>query len=119
MTYKSIITLTVTPHIKIEHCADLYVDDTKEALILLLELLLIEDLDSNDASVGDLSIGIQIRKGEYIYILLSLSSLSDIQVEAFIPIRVQGFLHNSGCMRLFTIDSNHSYKGRRVTYTAI
>ena len=37
---------TVTPHLKVYHISNANVDDTKKALILLLELLLIEDLYS-------------------------------------------------------------------------
>lgn len=43
--------ITFSTNIKIEHAANADIDDSKKALVLLLELLLIEDLDGEDTLV--------------------------------------------------------------------
>lgn len=44
---------TITAGIEVDDIADSYVDDAEKALILLLELLLVEDLHREDAVFGD------------------------------------------------------------------
>lgn len=44
---------TITTHLQIDHIADPYIDDAKEPLILLLELLLVENLNRKNTIFVD------------------------------------------------------------------
>lgn len=46
--WKTIIRLTITASIKVNNAANLDIDNAEEALILLLELLLVKDLNRED-----------------------------------------------------------------------
>lgn len=69
--------------IEIDGLSDRNVDYSQETLILLLELLLIEDLDSEDTPVFD------------------------VNIERLVPIRVQCFLDCSGRVCLLAIDGDN------------
>jgi hypothetical protein len=45
---------TVAARVQVDHRADADVDDAEEALVLLLELLLVKDLDGENALLVDL-----------------------------------------------------------------
>jgi hypothetical protein len=77
----------VCAHVQVNDIADTDVDDTEEALVLLLELLLVEDLNCQNAV------------------------FCHSHVKHFIPIRVQGFSDDGGCPRLFPGDGRN---GERV-----
>ena len=44
-TSRRMLRLTITARVEVNHVADANIDDSKEALILLLEFLLIKDLN--------------------------------------------------------------------------
>lgn len=48
--------LTLAAQLQIDHICDTDVNDAQEALVPLLELLLVEDLHRNDRGVGDGSV---------------------------------------------------------------
>ena len=48
---------TMTTQVEVDNIADTNIDDTKEALVPLLELPLVKDLDCNHRGVLDLTSG--------------------------------------------------------------
>lgn len=59
VTHKSgIVKLTITTHLQIDDTADPHIDDAEKPLILLLELLLVENLDREDAVLTDSPVAI-------------------------------------------------------------
>lgn len=82
------------------------IDHTKETLILLLELLLIENLHRKHAIFGNSPAQLQ-----------SVCSIScrnwclgckDAQIEAFVPVWIQGLLDHSRCLSLLSVHRDNS-----------
>lgn len=73
----------LTANVHINMLANFNVDDAEESLVLLFELLLVEDLNRNQAVIGD----------------------SDL--ECLVPVRVKGLFDNRRRMCLLTIDSQN------------
>lgn len=59
------VLLTLAAQLEIDHICDTDIDDAQEALIPLLELLLIKDLHCNDRRVGDSAAGGRGKRGRY------------------------------------------------------
>lgn len=97
---------TITTHGKINDISDPNIDDTKEALVLLFELLLIEDLDRQNAILVDSPIST-------IEPLITSPRSSDqvghhhVQVEGLIPVRIQSLLNHRSRMGLFAPYRSH------------
>lgn len=85
---------TITTHLKIDHISDADIDDPEETLILLLELLLVEYLNRENAVLIDspapnppLTPLFFHRSSSNQYV-----GHNDVQIERLIPIWVQGLL---------------------------
>lgn len=94
--------LTVGIRAKLLHdIADANVDNTKETLILLLELFLVKDLNSENAALicAAIFLSAHTRQTRMFPIL---------QVEAFVPVRVQRSLANTCGLGLLAIDGGNS-----------
>ena len=94
------VALTITAGIEVDDIADSNVDNSKEALISLLEFLLIEDLHREHTLFRD-SPRIRI---EY-YVTLVFDSYH-LQIEAFVPVRVQGLLYDGRGVGLLASDGD-------------
>lgn len=76
---------TISSHIQINDIADADVDHTKEALVLLFELLLIKDLDGENAVFSDSPSPIVSDKE-----CTGSRRDCDEHIKDLIPIRIQG-----------------------------
>ena len=90
---------TISTDIKIYDIADPNVDDTEEALVLFLELFLIENLNGENA--------VLCRFPGSMLGLLATHQLQDIHVKDFIPIRIKGLLDHRCCSRLLATNSRN------------
>lgn len=96
---------TITANVQINDISNPDIDNPQEALIFLLELLLVEYLDSQYA----------IFCGPPKVVLTSLLLYDDVRrshVEYLIPIRIQGLFDDMSCASLFSTDCSNS-KGVR------
>jgi len=75
--------LVISIGAKLNRIAYSNIDNTEKTLVLLLELFLVEDLDSQNAVLGH------------------------PEVEALVPVRVKSPLGDLRGLRLFAIDRNH------------
>jgi hypothetical protein len=93
---------TVTARVQVDYrpYADVY--DAEEALVLLLELLLVKDLYREDALFVDLPDG-----GVSIARAWRRLSRHDVHVEALVPVGVQRLLDDARGARLLAIDRGH------------
>ena len=93
------IWLTISTHVKVNDIANSYVDYTEEALILLLELLLVEDLNCQHTVLicapGDSSAQACHHKP------------NNIHVKRFVPVWIQGLLDDLGGLGLFPTDGRN------------
>ena len=94
--------VTITAGIEVDDIADSNVDNTKEALISLLEFLLIEDLHREHTIFCDSP---RIRF-EYDFTLVF--DRYHLQIEAFVPVRVQGLLYGGRGVGLLASDGDDS-----------
>lgn len=89
--------LTVTPRIQIHNIANPYIYNSKKALILFLELLLVKYLDCENAIFGDSPSDVSIEPHH---------SRCDfvLHVEALVPVWVQSLLDHTRRPGLLSID---------------
>jgi hypothetical protein len=102
---------TVAPRVEVYDRAYADVDDAEEALVLLLELLLVKDLNGEDTLLVDApssgsAVVVHVRAGH------------DVHVEALVPVGVQRLLNDARGARLLAIDRGHG-EGIREAYTAV
>ena len=90
------MSLTITTGIKVDYTANAYIDNAQEALVLLLEFLLVEDLHCEDALFGDFPDLISVLVWKYD------RQQVHIHVKALIPVGIQSLLDDSGRARLLT-----------------
>lgn len=93
--------LTISAGIQVNHTSNAYVDHAQKALILLLELLLIEDLYRKYALVIDSPVCIVSLR------LLSPATLISVHVKTLVPIRIQRLLDDASRARLLAADGSH------------
>jgi hypothetical protein len=91
---------TVTAGVQVDDRAYADIDNSEEALVLLLELLLVEDLHREDALFVDLPALLSAWSGVY-------SVEYDVHVEALVPVGVQRLLDDARGARLLAIDRGH------------
>ena len=124
---------TVAPRIEVDDRSYADIDDAEEALVLLLELLLVKDLDCEHALFVDPpALYISIYPGLYCTALhcsvLCCAALyytalhgtgawADVHVETLVPVGVQRLLDDARGARLLAIDRSHG-KGIRETCSA-
>ena len=95
--------------LKVNHIRDTDVDHTQEALVPFLELALVEDLDCNHGGVLDSTR--KRQKGELRTLQIDgdrKSKTRNSHIKTFVPVGVEGLLHDAGRMSLLGIDSNDS-----------
>ncbi|KAI3481094.1 hypothetical protein L1887_56668 [Cichorium endivia] len=80
--FELLVEQTLSAKFEVENVGDADVDHAQEALIALLELLLVEDLDSDDGGVGD---------GD---------------IEAVVPVRVERLFDDGRGMGLLSVDGD-------------
>ena len=98
---------TIAANIELYDRGDFHVDHPQEALVFLLEFLLVKDLNREDIFFFDLPARnlATIHQQRY--------KPSDAQVEAFIPVWVQGLLYYSCSLRLLPIDRRNRERIRK------
>lgn len=89
---------TMATELKVDHIADFDVDDTEEALVALLELALVEDLDRNDRVLLDSTKTMLDKR--------NAGKRPDGHVEGLVPVRVEGLLHDARGVGLFCVDGD-------------
>jgi hypothetical protein len=92
---------TISAELEVEDVAHAAVDDAKEALILFLELSLIEYLYCDDTRFFYGSCPVSVMG----------VSWGGLHIERLVPVGVEGFADDLGRLGLFTIDGQH---GKRV-----
>ena len=90
---------TVSSRIQVNDAANAHIDNAQKALILLLELLLVEDLDCENALLGDFPVLPSVQP------ICHTSSPSHPHVKALVPIRVERLLDHARGSRLLAADS--------------
>lgn len=88
--FELLVEQTLASELEVEDVSDADVDDTEEALVALLELLLVKDLDGDDGRIGD------------------------VDVEAVVPVGVQGLFDDRGGVGLLSVDGDD---GERIRET--
>lgn len=95
--------------LQVDNVGNPYIDHTQEALVALLELALIEDLDSNNGRVLDISDAkdemMQQEKGRCLH------------VKALVPVRVQRLLEDTGgvcLLRIYCYDSKRIWEAENL-----
>lgn len=90
--------ITITTGIKVDDIANSNINNSKEALISFFELLLVKDLHRKHTLFCDLP-----RKFVLVYFTLVFHHYH-LQIEAFIPVRVQSLLYDARGVGLLAID---------------
>ena len=104
---------TVAPRIEVDDRPYADIDDAEEALVLLLELLLVKDLDCEHALFVDPpALYISIYPGLYCTALYDTAlhgtgAWADVHVETLVPVGVQRLLDDARGARLLAIDRGH------------
>lgn len=93
---------TITAGVKINNAANSNIDDTQEALVLFLELLLVEDLDREDALLGHPSVCPLARHNH------DGQRGDAVQVEALVPVWVQCLFDHTRRLGLLAADGSNS-----------
>lgn len=89
--------LTITAGIEIDDIADSDIDNAEKALVLLLELLLVEDLDGEDAVFCDSPVGAVSTSS-------AISERHYVHIKALIPVRVERLLYYARSPSLLAVD---------------
>lgn len=90
---------TIAAGVQVNDAPDAHVDDAQEALVLLLELLLVKDLNCEYAVFGD-------APGEWLAVGVGGQG-GDVHVEALVPVGVQRLLDHARGARLFAADGGN------------
>ena len=93
--------------LQINHIADFDVHHSEEALVPLLEFALVEDLDCNHGGVLDSTR--KGQKGELRTLQIDSdrkSKTRNSHIKTFVPVGVEGLLHDTSGVRLLGIDGD-------------
>lgn len=96
------MTHTITAGVEINHAANAHIDNAQEALILLLELLLVEDLDRKNALLGHTPVCPSAR-----FHTATESGEGVLHIKALVPVRIQRLFDHARGLRLFPADGSN------------
>lgn len=105
----SIFTLrTIAPSIQVDDAPNAHIDDAQKALVLLLELLLVKDLNGQHAVLGNPPGEVLAgSRGDARVRRARAREREHVHVEALVPVGVQRLLDHARGPRLFATDGGN------------